>query len=114
MGKIKLNIFRNEVNSRKRKKPQVKEKVSHKSRKLSDEKKSEPLNLVKKSGSVKVKQKLPNKILSDNKKKSKKQKEEELLPERYLFPDELKFVKFIFDRKGYRINPIERDGNCLF
>ena len=24
------------------------------------------------------------------------------------------FDKFIFERKGYRINPIERDGNCLF
>ena len=31
-----------------------------------------------------------------------------------MLPDELIFDKFIFERKGYRINPIERDGNCLF
>ena len=63
---------------------------------------------------MKAKRKLPKKILPNNKKKLKKKEEEEMLPERYLFPDELEFDKFIFERKGYRINPIERDGNCLF
>ena len=29
-------------------------------------------------------------------------------------PEELKFEKFLFERKGFRINPIKRDGNCLF
>ena len=37
-----------------------------------------------------------------------------MLPERFLYPDELIFEKFLFDRKGYRIDPIKRDGNCLF
>ena len=37
-----------------------------------------------------------------------------MLPERFLKPDELIFEKFLFDRKGYRIDPIKRDGNCLF
>ena len=31
-----------------------------------------------------------------------------------MYPDELIFEKFLFDRKGYRIDPIQRDGNCLF
>ena len=31
-----------------------------------------------------------------------------------MFPDELKFDKYILEHKGYRINPMERDGNCLF
>ena len=99
---------------RKRKKSQVKKKVSRKRRKLSDDKKSESLNLVKNSGSVKAKRKLPKETLPDNKKKSKKKEEEEMLPERFLYPDELIFEKFLFDRKGYRIDPIKRDGNCLF
>ena len=106
--------FLSKRGSRKRKKSQVKKKVQRKSRKLSDDKKSQSPNLVKKSGSVKAKQKLPKKILPNNKKKLKNKEEGEMLPERYLFPDELEFDKFIFERKGYRINPIERDGNCLF
>ena len=99
---------------RKRKKSQVNKRVPRKSRKLSDGKKPESLNLAKKSGSVKAKQKLPKKKHPAHKKKSKKQEDEEMLPERYLFAEELQFDKFIFERKGYRINPIERDGNCLF
>ena len=31
-----------------------------------------------------------------------------------MLPDELIFGKPFFERKGYTINPIERDGNCLF
>ena len=38
----------------------------------------------------------------------------EMLPERFLYPDELIFEKILFDQKGYRIDPIRRDGNCLF
>ena len=38
----------------------------------------------------------------------------DLLPERFLYPDELIFEKILFDLKGYRIDPIKRDGNCLF
>ena len=37
-----------------------------------------------------------------------------MLPKRFLYPDELIFDKFLFDRKAYRIVPIKRDGNCLF
>ena len=37
-----------------------------------------------------------------------------MLPQRFLYPDELIFEKVLFDRKGYRIDPIKRDGNCLF
>ena len=106
---------------RKRKKLQVKKKVSRKRRKLSDEKKSQSLE---KSASQKPKRKLSNKKLSAKKKKSKKEKEgekksnkkveEEKLLERYLMPDELLFEKFLLQRKGYRIEPIKRDGNCLF
>ena len=29
-------------------------------------------------------------------------------------PDELLFEKLLSEQKGYRINPIKRDGNCLF
>ena len=50
--------FLSKRGNRKRKKSQVKKKVQRKSRKLSDGKKSESLNLVKKSGSVKAKRKL--------------------------------------------------------
>ena len=67
--------FLSKGGSRKRKRSQVKKKVSRKSRKLSDGKKSESLNLVKKSGSVKAKRKLPKKKLPENKKKSKKKGE---------------------------------------
>ena len=76
--------------------------------------KSNPPNLVKNSGSGKPKRKLSNKELPVNKKKSKKKEEEEKLPERYLRADELIFGKLLFERKGYRLNPIKRDGNCLF
>ena len=37
-----------------------------------------------------------------------------MLPESFLYPDELIFEKNLFDHKGYRIDPIRRDGNCLF
>ena len=37
-----------------------------------------------------------------------------MLPQRFLYPDDLIFEKVLFDRKGYRIDPIKRDGNCLF
>ncbi|MCP3925193.1 MAG: hypothetical protein GY714_21675, partial [Desulfobacterales bacterium] len=106
---------------RKRKKLQVKKKVSRKRRKLSDEKKSQSLE---KSASQKPKRKLPNKKLSAKKKKSKMEKQgeknsnkgnkEKKLVQRYLLPDELLFEKFLIERTGYRINPIKRDGNCLF
>ena len=100
--------------TQKRKISRPKKKVVRKSRKLSDDKKSESLNLVKNGDSVKAKRKLPKKALPNNKKKLKKKDEVKMLPERYLLPDDLEFDKFIFERKGYRINPIERDGNCLF
>ena len=31
-----------------------------------------------------------------------------------MYPHDLIFEKFLFYRKGYRIDPIKRDGNCLF
>jgi len=68
---------------RKRKKSQVKKRVPRKSRKLSDGKKPESLNLAKKSGSVKAKQKLPKKKHPAHKKKSKKKKKDEMLPQRF-------------------------------
>ena len=37
-----------------------------------------------------------------------------MLPQRFLYPDGLILEKFIFDRKGYRFDPIKRDGKCLF
>ena len=86
--------------SRKRKKSQVKKKVQRKSRKLSDDKKSESLNLSQKSGSVKAKRKLSKKKLPVNKKKSKSKKKKEMLPERFLYPYELIFEKILFDHKG--------------
>ena len=76
--------------------------------------KSNPRNLVKNTGSGKPKRKLSNKELPVIKKKSKKKEEEEKLPERYLRADELIFGKLLFERKGYRMNPVKRDGNCLF
>ena len=69
---------------------------------------------MEKSGSQKPKRKLSKKKHPVKKKKRKKQQEEQKLPDRYLMPDELQFEKFLFERKGYRINPIKRDGNCLF
>ena len=42
------------------------------------------------------------------------QQEDEKLPDRYLLPDELQFELLLLNRKGYRIDPIKRDGNCLF
>ena len=53
--------FLSKRGTRKRKKSQVNKTVPRKSRKLLDGKKSESLNLVKKSGSVKAKRKLPKK-----------------------------------------------------
>ena len=98
----------------KRKISQAAKTVSRKRRKLSQGKKSKSLNLPKKSGSVKDKRKLSNKKIPHKNKKSKKKEEEEKMPERFLWPDELKFDKFLFDRLGLRIDPIRRDGNCLF
>ena len=107
--------FLSERGSRKRKKSQVKKIVQRKSRKLSDGKKSESVNLSQKSSSVKAKRKLSKKKHPGNKKKLKKKVEvEEMLPQRFLYPDDLIFEKLLFDRKGYRIDPIIRDGNCLF
>ena len=113
LGEDKEKYF-SKRGTRKRKNSQVKKNLQRKKSKLSDDKKSECLNLDQQSDSVKEKQKLPKKKLPDNKKKSKKKEEEEKLPERYVLPDELIFGKLIFERKGYRINPMERDGNCLF
>ena len=106
--------FLSKRGTRKRKKSQVNKTVPRKSSKLLDGKKSESLNLVKKSGSVKAKGKLSKKKLPAHKKKSKKQKKNEMLPQRFLYPDELIFEKVLFDIKGYRFDPIKRDGNCLF
>ena len=64
--------------------------------------------------SRKAKRQLPKKKRPVKKKKSKKEDEEGKLTERYLLPDELLFENFLFQRKGYRFNPIKRDGNCLF
>ena len=113
LGEDKTKYF-SKRGTRKRKNSQVKKNLQRKKSKLSDDKKSECLNLDQQSDSVKEKQKVPKKKLPDNKKKSKKKEEEEKLPERYVLPDELIFGKLIFERKGYRINPMERDGNCLF
>ena len=106
--------FLSKRGSRKRKKSPFKKKVSRKSRKLSEEKKIESLNLAEKSGSVKPKGKLPKKKLANKKNKSNNEEKEEKLPLSFMYPDELVFDKLIFERKGYRINPMERDGNCLF
>ena len=100
--------------SRKRKKSQVKKIIQSKRRKLSDGKKPDSGNLAQKSGSVKAKRKLSKKKLPAHKKKSKKEEKKEMLPDRFLYPDELIFEKFLLDCKGYRIDPIQRDGNCLF
>ena len=135
--------FLSERGSRKRKKSQVKKIVQRKSRKLSDGKKSESVNLSQKSGSAekkssrksakvlkkkqshplsyieksglqKAKRRLSKKKYPVKKKKCKKNEEDEKLPERYLLPDELLFEKLVLKPKGYRIDPIKRDGNCLF
>ena len=66
--------FLSKRGSRKRKNSQVKKKVSRKIRKLSDEKKSASINLIKNPGSVKAKQKLPKKKHHGHKKKSKKKR----------------------------------------
>ena len=114
LGKDK-DKFYSKRGTRKRLIPEVKKKAPRKSRKLSHGKKNGSLNLVEKPGSVKGKRKFPKKIIFSNKKKSKgKKKKVDLLPERFLYPDELIFEKFLLDRKGYRIDPIKRDGNCLF
>ena len=63
---------------------------------------------------MKAKLKFPKKKLPAHKKKSKKEEKKEMLPDRFLYPDELIFEKFLLDSKGYRIDPIQRDGNCLF
>ena len=106
--------FLSKRGSRKRNKSQVKKIVQRKSRKLSVSKKSESVNLGQKTGSVKAKRKLPKKKLPRKKKKAKNKEEEQMFPERFLYPEELLFEKFLFHRKGYRIEPIKRDGNCLF
>ena len=135
--------FLSERGSRKRKKSQVNKIVQRKSRKLSDGKKSESVNLSQKSGSAekkssrksakvlkkkqshplsyieksglqKAKRRLSKKKYPVKKKKCKKNEEDENLPERYLLPDELQFEKLFLIPKGYRIDPIKRDGNCLF
>ena len=49
-----------------------------------------------------------------NKDTSKKKEKEEMLPERFLYPEDLIFENNLFEHKGYRIDPIKRDGNCLF
>ena len=51
---------------------------------------------MEKSGSQKPKRKLSEKKYPVKKKKCKKQKEDEKLPDRYLLPDELQFGKFLF------------------
>ena len=103
--------FLSKRGSRKRKKSQVKKKVPCKKSKLSHEKKT---SSVEDSVAQKQKSQLSNKKLSAKKKKSKKDKKQEKLPERYLLPDELEFHHFLLESKGYYINPMERDGNCLF
>ena len=100
-------------NKRKRSKAPIK-KSSRKSAKVLKKKKSDKLSVVEKSASQKPKRKLSKKKDPVKKKKCKKQREDEKLPDRYLMPHELQFDKFLFERKGYRINPIKRDGNCLF
>ena len=103
--------FLSKRGTRKRKKAQVKKKVPRKSRKLSDDKKSQSLQ---KPATRKPKRKLSSKKISAQKKKPKKKEKEEELPERFLYPDELEFDQYIYKKKKYRINPIKRDGNCLF
>ena len=100
-------------NKRKISKAPIK-KSSRKSAKVLKKKKSAILSVVEKSASQKPKRKLSKKKCPVKKKKCKKQREDEILPDRYLLPDELQFEKFLFERKGFRINPIKRDGNCLF
>ena len=99
--------------SNKRKRSKVsKKKNSRKRAKVLKKNQSDPLS--EKTASKKPKRKLSKKKHPIKKKKCKKQQEDENLPDRFLFPDELQFEKFLFERKGYRINPIKRDGNCLF
>ena len=71
-------------------------------------------SFIAKSGSQKPKRKLSKERYPAKKKKFKKDEEDEKLPERYLLPNELLFEKLLSERKGYPINPIKRDGNCLF
>ena len=113
LGKNKVS-FLSSRGSNKRKRSKVPKKSSRKSAKILKKKKSETLSVVEKSASQKPKRKLSKKKCSVKKKKCKKQQEDEKLPDRYLLPDELQFEKFLFERKGFRINPIKRDGNCLF
>ena len=75
---------------------------------------SEAVSAKDKSGSRKQKRKLSEKKHPAKKKKCKMQQEDKKLPDRYLLPDELQFEKLLFKHKGYRIDPIKRDGNCLF
>ena len=98
--------------SRKRKKSQTKKILSQKSRKLSHTQFSQTVLARHNSGSVKAKRKLSNEKLSHKKKKMKKKVVED--PDRFFLPEELIFEKFLYDRKGYRFDPIKRDGNCLF
>ena len=100
--------------SNKRKRSKVQKKSSRKRAKVVKQKQSEPLSAMEKSGPQKAKRKLCEKNHPVKKKKCKKNEEDEKLPERYLLPDELLFEKLLLKPKGYRIDPIKRDGNCLF
>ena len=77
-------------------------------------KQPESLNHLEKLSSQKSKLKLSKKKHALEKMKTKMEEKEEKLPERFMWPNELYFDKLIFERKGYRINPMQRDGNCLF
>ena len=100
--------------TKKRKRSKAEKKSSRKSAKVLKNKQSQPLSDIEKSGLQKAKRRLSKKKYPVKKKKSKKNEEDEKLPERYLLPDELLFEKLVLKPKGYRIDPIKRDGNCLF
>ena len=67
-----------------------------------------------KSASQKPKRKLSQKKHFVKKKKRNQRQEDEKLPDRYLLPKELQYEKFLLQSNGFRLNPIKRDGNCLF
>ena len=113
LGENKAN-FLSSRGSNKRKRSKCQNKRSRENAKVLKKKKSDLFPVIAKSGSQKHKRKLSKEKYPAKKKKFKKDEEDEKLPERYLLPDELLFEKLLSEQKGYRINPIKRDGNCLF
>ena len=112
LGEDKAKFLSSRGSNKRQRSKVSKKKSSRKITKVLKKNQSNPLS--EKTASKKSKRKLSKKKHPGNKKKCKKKHEDETLPDRYLLPDELQFEKFLFESKGYRINPIKRDGNCLF